>query len=73
MDPQDLLILSAELGVAIAGFAGLVSIFGTRRREEWSFVQRLRIESLLTTSLSTVALALLGLALLAADVEPPLA
>ena len=69
MEPQDLLIVSAELGVAIAGFAGVVSVFGARRREEWSFVERFRLESLLTASLTTVALALLGLVLLAADVE----
>jgi hypothetical protein len=66
---QDLLIVAAELGVAIAGFTGVISVFGSRSRESWSVIERFRIESLLSASLAAVALALLGLALVAADAD----
>ena len=59
--PQDLFFTLAEVGVAFAGFAGLVSVLAgrSRRSAERAALDLLFLHTVLATSLSVVAFALL--------------
>jgi len=49
-DPEALRTF-AELGIALAGFSGIVAVLGRRSQGEWSSLERARLFALLSTSL----------------------
>jgi len=49
-DP-DALRTFAELGIALAGFSGIVAVLGRRSQGEWTALERARLFALLSTSL----------------------
>ncbi len=70
VDYQDLLLTLAEVSVALAGFSGVVTVFGRRRTGEWDPADRLHLSFMLETSLAALFLSILPFALLAAEVSP---
>ena len=64
-------MLLVEAAVAIAGFSGVVIVFGRRATGEWTRVERARFKNLLLTSFSVLFLSLLALVLLHAGASPP--
>ena len=70
VDHQDLLQTLAEVSVALAGFSGVVTVFGRRHTGEWDPADRLTLSFMLETSLAALFLSLLPLALLAAELSP---
>jgi hypothetical protein len=64
LDITETLIGIAEIGVALAGFSGVVVVFGSRSRGTWHPGDRLRLGFLLEASLTAGAFALLTLVLL---------
>jgi hypothetical protein len=69
-DPFETLGLLVEAAVAIAGFSGVVVVFGRRTDREWSPLERQRLEILLTTSFTVLFLAFSALILLHAGMAP---
>ncbi|MCH7600462.1 MAG: hypothetical protein IH973_11955 [Myxococcales bacterium] len=69
-DPVDTLSILVEAAVAIAGFSGVVVVFGRRATEEWSDLEMIRIRNLLATSFAVLFLSLVTLLLLHAGVAP---
>jgi len=69
-DPVETLTLLVEAAVAIAGFSGVVIVFGRRATGEWTRVERARFKNLLITSFSVLFLSLLALVLLHAGASP---
>jgi len=65
IDPSQALGTAAQVAVTLAGFAGVVVVFGRRAVHEWSNVDRFRLRLLLTTSGQALAYCMLGLLLLA--------
>jgi len=61
VDYSGILLTIAELGVALAGFASLVSAIGRRRDNRSRAIDSLRLRSMLEMALRTVALALVPL------------
>jgi hypothetical protein len=57
MDPLDTLQTLSEIGIAITGFAGVVSVLDKRAHEDWDDFDRVNLYTLLTWSLATVFLA----------------
>ena len=72
MDHQDLLQTFAEVSVALAGFSGVVSVFGRRHTGEWDPADRLHLSFMLETSLAVLFLSLLPFALLLVELPPRL-
>ena len=70
MDHQDLLQTLAEVSVALAGFSGVVSVFGRRHTGEWDPADRLHLSFMLETSLAVLFLSLLPFALLSVELTP---
>jgi hypothetical protein len=72
---QDLFFIFAEVGVAFAGFAGLVTILAgrARRSEERAALDLVFLHTVLATSLSVVAFALLPPSLIDMGVQPDIA
>ncbi len=73
--PQDLYFTLAEVGVAFAGFAGLVSVLASRakRSVERAALDLMFLHTVLATSLSVVAFALLPPSLVDMGLEPEMA
>jgi hypothetical protein len=69
-DPVETLTVLVEASVAIAGFSGVVIVFGHRATGEWSRIERGRFQNLLLTSFSVLFLSLLMLVLLHAGTAP---
>jgi hypothetical protein len=69
-DPVETLIVLVEAAVAIAGFSGVVIVFGRRATGEWSRIERARLLNLLLMSFSVLFLSLLTLVLLHAGTAP---
>ncbi len=69
-DPVETLIVLVEASVAIAGFSGVVIVFGRRATGEWSRIERARLRNLLWTSFMVLFLSLLTLVLLHAGTAP---
>jgi len=69
-DPVETLIVLVEAAVAIAGFSGVVIVFGRRATGEWSRIEHARIRNLLLAALSVLFLSLLTLVLLHAGTAP---
>lgn len=66
MDPSTALSTSAQVAVAIAGFAGVVAAFRNESLHEWARIERFWLRLLLLNSIFPLAFSLLGLLLLAA-------
>jgi hypothetical protein len=62
---RDVFIALAEIAVAIAGFSGIVAVFGARSAGQWSPDDRLRLAFLLICSLTVVFFSLLPFAMTA--------
>ena len=65
--PTDVLGAIAVVAVTVAGFTGVVAVFGGGPLHEWPRVDRFRLKLLLSFSLLPLALSLIGLTLLAAE------
>ena len=61
----------AELAVALAGFSGVVVVFGSRNEGGWKPGDRLRLEFLIESSFTAAGFAILALCLLYAFPEYP--
>ncbi len=70
VEPAETLILLVEAAVALAGFSGVVVVFGRRSAGEWSELERTRLINLLVSSFSVLFLSLAALLLLHARVAP---
>jgi hypothetical protein len=55
LSQQDLLLTTAEVAVAIAGFATLLTILGRRRGETESAINSIRLRAMLETSFLVIA------------------
>jgi hypothetical protein len=69
-DPVETLRLLVEVGVAVAGFSGVVVVLGRGSERPWSPIERYRLENLLGTSLTVLFLSLVALILLHAGMDP---
>jgi hypothetical protein len=56
---EKVFIALAEIGVAIAGFSGVVAVFGARSEGQWTPDDRLRLAFLLACSMTVVFFSLL--------------
>jgi hypothetical protein len=65
MEPGETLGIAAQVAVALAGFAGVVVVFGRVSAHEWSPIDRFRLRQLLASSIIPLALCMTGLLLLA--------
>jgi hypothetical protein len=63
VEGADSLLTTAEVAVALAGFAGIVVVLGKPSLSDWSRVDVLRLETLLVVSLGAVVFALVPIAL----------
>jgi hypothetical protein len=61
MDPATALGVTAQIAVAIAGFAGVVTAFRGRSVHQWGPVERLWLRLLLMNSILPLAFSLVGL------------
>ena len=68
LDPASVLFLIAEVSVALAGFASVVTAFGSRGRVRLSELQRFRLTILLNSAFQSMLLALFSLGLLSAHI-----
>ena len=64
MEPGEALGIAAQIGVALAGFAGVVVVFRREAVHEWSAIDKLRLRLLLGNSMLPLGLSMLGLLLL---------
>src|SRR3954465_4373589 len=71
MEPSEALGVAAQIGVALAGFAGVVVVFRREAVHEWSGIDKLRLRLLLANSILPLGLSMLGLLLLTAEPMPP--
>jgi len=69
LEPEESLVLIAEVGAAFVAAAGIMTAIGGRNREYTPF-DRLRIRSLIGAAALPLAVALLGLSLLSAQIQP---
>lgn len=73
IDPAEALGIGAQVAITLAGFAGVVVVFGSSAVHQWSPVDRFRLRLMLLGSSLALSLCLLGMLLLAAELAPPLA
>ena len=66
MDQSETLRTIAEIGIALAGFTGVVAVLGRRSGGDWSPLEALRLHVLIQTSLLVVFLSFLPILLLRA-------
>jgi hypothetical protein len=71
MEPGEALGISAQIAVALAGFAGVVVVFRREAVHEWPDIDKLRLRLLLANSIQPLGLSMLGLLLLTVDPMPP--
>ncbi len=64
MEPTAALSASAQIAVAIAGFAGVVAAFRSDSVHDWGHVERFWLRLLLINSILPLALSMVGLFLL---------
>jgi hypothetical protein len=69
MEPNEALGIAAQVGVTLAGFAGVVVVFRPDSVHEWSPVDRFRLRLLLSNSVFPLAYSLFGMLLL--TMKPP--
>ena len=70
---QDVLLTFAEVGVAIAGFSGIVVALGKRALGQWTQRDRYRLRDLLFASLGTGIFGFLPIVLTGANMSPAVA
>jgi hypothetical protein len=70
MQPSEALSATAQLAVALAGFAGVVVAFRSRSLHEWTKVDKFRLRILLLNSGIPFVLSLIGMMVLAANIFP---
>jgi hypothetical protein len=70
MQPSEALSTVALVSVTVAGFSGVVAVFGGGPLHEWPRTDRFRLRLLLVFSLTPLALSLFGMALEAAALPP---
>jgi len=70
-DPFEALFTVAEVGIALAGFSGVVAILGRRSAGEWSDPDWLRFAMLLAFSFGAVVFSFLPTLILALGASPP--
>jgi hypothetical protein len=70
MDPAEALSAGAEIAATLAGFTGVVVVFGRGDIHQWPLVDRFRLRLMLLFSVLPLVLALFGLLLLA--IGPPI-
>ena len=56
IEPAAALSTAAQIAVTLAGFAGVVVVFGRQALAEWSRVDRFRLQLLLSTAAHALAL-----------------
>lgn len=71
MDPSTTLSTSAQIAVAIAGFAGVVAAFRNESVHDWTRIERFWLRLLLLNSILPLAFSMVGLLLLAIAPAPP--
>lgn len=71
MEPSTALTTSAQIAVAIAGFAGVVAVFRTGSVQDWGRVETFWLRLLLVNSILPLAFSMFGLVLLAVTPVPP--
>lgn len=71
MDPNAALGTAAQVAVTLAGFAGVVVVFGGPAVHQWSRVDRFRLRLMLNNALLALVFSLLGLLLLTTGLAPP--
>ena len=70
MEPNEALGITAQVAVALAGFAGVVVVFRPQSLHQWSAVDRFRLRLLLHNSINPLAYALFGMFLLTIKPTP---
>jgi hypothetical protein len=70
MAPSEALSTSAQLAVALAGFAGVVVVFRSGSVHEWTKIDKFRLRILLLNSGIPFALSLIGMLFLSCNVSP---
>ncbi len=68
-DPTDTLMILVEAAAAVAGFSGVVVVFGRRSAGAWSDLERTRLFNLLFTSFTVLFSSLGALVLLHAELS----
>jgi hypothetical protein len=71
MEPGEALGIAAQVGVTLAGFAGVVVVFRRESVHEWSPVDKLRLRLLLANSILPLGFCMLGLLLVTIKPMPP--
>lgn len=71
MNATDLLSSSAQVAVTLAGFAGVVVVFGSGAVHEWAAVDKFRLGLMLSTSAQALAYCMMALLLASADLSAP--
>jgi drug/metabolite transporter (DMT)-like permease len=71
MEPGEILSTTAQIAVALAGFAGVVVVFRRQSVHEWSPIDKFRLRLLLINSVFPLVLCMIGLLLLSVRPEPP--
>jgi len=69
MELSEILIGIAEIATALAGFTGVVVVFGSRSHGSWDAGDRLRLSFLLEASLTAGGFALLALVLVNSQLD----
>src|SRR5215471_6547913 len=70
MEPGEALSTTAQIAVALAGFAGVVVVFRRESVHDWTEVDKFRLRLLLTNSILPLALCMIGLLLLTIKPAP---
>jgi hypothetical protein len=71
MEPSTALTASAQIAIAIAGFAGVVAVFRSGSVHDWGRVEKFWLRLLLVNSILPLAFSMVGLLLLAGTPAPP--
>ena len=71
MEPSSALSTSAQIAIAIAGFAGVVAVFRNDSVHNWGQVERFWLRLLLVNSILALAFSMFGLLFLAVTPAPP--
>src|SRR5258708_26265227 len=66
MDPVEALGSGAQIATALAGFTGVVVVFGSGAVHQWPAIDRFRLQLMLTSSVLPLVLCLLGMLVLSA-------
>ena len=70
MEPDRYLIATAQISLAMAGFAGVVAAYRNQSENGWGEVERFWLRLLLLNSILPFTFSLVGIFILAADILP---